>query len=333
MTNRTVERIEALMLSRTDETQITCPEPVKARTQVRTAEALIQPARIIRHARNAEEFRNMVLPEKEPLIEGLLYRRDLVCFAGRRRSGKTSLLLQLGCSLTTWALPNFVGYPISNNRTALFYLLEDDSRELQDRLNRMLISLADGGETDGRLIVRTKDDFYRDNVPIGIGETQFKKVIIEDCRETRPDLIAFDNLGFLIGADYNNPTLTHHFIQFVIGLSQEYDCAIITAAHPRKQSTVRQPVTLEKDRDMFFEEVMGASHFVNCCGSLWGIERVKDGAAHFYAGTQRLSTPEGSYVDAPPEGFCDSFPTPYNVDQIGRVRRRCFHHNARGWAQ
>jgi hypothetical protein len=81
----------------------------------------------------------------------------------------------------------------------------------------------------------------------------------------------------------------HQFIQFVIGLSQEYDCAIITAAHPRKQSTVRQPVTLERDRDMFFEEVMGPSHFVNCCGSLWGIERVKDGAAHFYAGTQRLS--------------------------------------------
>jgi len=99
----------------------------------------------------------------------------------------------------------------------------------------------------------------------------------------------FDNLGFLIGADYTDHTLTHRCIEFFIGLSQQYDCAIVTAAHPRKQNTARTPVTLEKDRDMFFEEVMGPSHFVNSCGSLWGIERQTDGSAHFYGGTQRLS--------------------------------------------
>src|SRR5215469_2352272 len=226
------------MPSRTDETQVAYPDPVKAHTYGTVAERSLIPAMMVPQALSAEEFRNMVLPEKEPLINGLLYRRDLVCFAGRRRSGKTSLLLQLGCSLTTWAVPDFVGYQISKQRRALFYLLEDDRRELQDRLNRMLISLDDGGETDGRFVIRTKDDFYLHNVPIGIDEPQFKKVVIDDCREHGPDLIVFDNLGFLIGADYTDPTVTHQCIQFFIGLSQEYDCAIVTAAHPRKQSTV-----------------------------------------------------------------------------------------------
>jgi len=273
-TNLTVERIELFMPSRTDESVMTRLEGVEVPTNGAVAErSLIQPVRIMPQALSAEEFRYMVLPEKEPLIEGLLYRRDLVCFAGRRRSGKTSVLLQLGCSLTTWALQEFLGYPISRQRRALFYLLEDDRRELQDRLNRMLLSLGQGGETDGRLLIRTKDDFHLNDVPIGIDKPQFKNVIIEDCKEHRPDLIVFDNLGFLIGADYGDPTLTHRYIQFSTALSQQFDSAIVTAAHPRKQSTVRQPITLDKDRDMFFEEVMGPSHFVNSCGSLWGIER------------------------------------------------------------
>jgi hypothetical protein len=168
----------------------------------------------------------------------------------------------------------------------------------------MLSSLGEGGETDGRFVIRTKDDFYINNVPIGIREKEFRQVIIEDCSEHRPDLIIFDNLGFLIGADYTESTLTHHCIQFFIGLSQKFDCAIITAAHPRKQSTVRAPVTLDHDRDMFFEEVMGPSHFVNSCGSLWGIERQKDGSAYFYGGTQRLSgTAQLITVEVDDEGW------------------------------
>jgi RecA-family ATPase len=102
-------------------------------------------------AKTVEEFRKMQLPQKETLIEGILYRRDLVAFAGRRRNGKTSILLQLALSLTTWGSSGFLGHGVGPKRRVLLYLLEDDSRELQDRLNRMLDDMEDAGDTEGRL--------------------------------------------------------------------------------------------------------------------------------------------------------------------------------------
>ena len=49
---------------------------------------------------------------------------------------------------------------------------------------------------------------------------------------------------------------------------------------------------------------MGSSHFVNSCGSLWGIERTKEGHSTFYAGTQRLSgTAHPMAVDMDDDGW------------------------------
>jgi hypothetical protein len=291
LANKTIETIEETMSSTGSKEQIEVEQqnPIQAEALVGTPQPKNGEKNKFPGGKTAEEFRTMVLPKKESLVEGLLYRRDLVAFAGRRRSGKTSILLQLALSLTMWGSEAFLGYDIPKQRKVLIYLLEDDSRELQDRLNRVLNAWQDAGDTEGRLIIRTKDDFYRNDVPIGIANAKFREVIEQDCKDHNPDLIIFDNLGFLVGADYNDSRTIHEYIGFVIGLSQEYDCAIITAAHPRKQGGGKEAVTLEKDRDMFFEEVMGSSHFVNSCGSLWGIERTKEGFSHFYAGTQRLS--------------------------------------------
>jgi hypothetical protein len=44
------------------------------------------------------------------------------------------------------------------------------------------------------------------------------------------------------------------------------------------------------DSEAFFEEIMGSSHFINSCGSLWGLERnVDTGKSDFLTGTQRLT--------------------------------------------
>src|SRR5437016_3048934 len=48
----------------------------------------------------AEKFLSREFPPKEPLIDGLLFQRDIVAFAGRRRHGKTTFLSDLATSLT-----------------------------------------------------------------------------------------------------------------------------------------------------------------------------------------------------------------------------------------
>jgi AAA domain len=235
-----------------------------------------------------EDFLNKELRSKEVLINNLLYRRDLVTLAGRRRNGKTSLVLNLAVALIDgFYREDFLGYKIPFPRRVLAYLLEDDAKELQDKLAGMI------GEHEyelKRLAIRTKDDFYPLGLKIDVSDKLFREYILKDVEQFKPDVVIFDNLAHFVGASYNNPNKMHEFGVFTFAVSNAGNCAVITAAHPRKQpSDSKYKPSLAKNRDDFFDEVMGSSQFVNTTGSLWGIERTSEGYSHFLGGTQRLT--------------------------------------------
>jgi len=239
--------------------------------------------------KTAAAFLKQHLPPKEILIEGLLYRRDLVTLAGRRRHGKTSLILNLAVLLADGSYgDNFLGYEILRPRRVLAYLLEDDATELQDRLKWMLGDRYH--EISERLAIRTKDDFYPHGLRIDVSDAAFRDHVLRDIDQHKPDVVILDNLAHLVGADYNNSIKMHEFTKFQYAVSNRGNCAMITAAHPRKQSPdLRFKPSLAKSRDDFFDEVMGSSHFVNSTGSLWGIEKTSEGYSYFLGGTQRLT--------------------------------------------
>jgi hypothetical protein len=237
----------------------------------------------------AEEFLKRDFPPKEPLIEGLLYRRDIVAFAGRRRHGKTTFLSSLATALSA-PQEDFLGYPISGGKRVVAFFLEDDAREIQDKLK----SLRDCSY-GGRLAIHTRDDFFRDGIPMDMASPLFRQRIEGICAEHGADLVVLDNLAHLIGADYSNAKAIHGVMSFAWKLTSKRNAAVIIAAHPRKRSGKKDPlfnakVTLRSDPEDFFEEVMGSSHFVNSCGSLWGIERnIQTNRTDFLGGTQRLT--------------------------------------------
>ena len=234
-------------------------------------------------ALSGEQFLKVEIPEKEPVIEGLVHRRDLVAFAARRRHGKTSVMINMAAEGAVGAL-HFLGYKIRQAFRSLLVLVEDDPRELQDRL-RSLIGDRDAG---GRLRVITRDDFHAHEVPIEASNHEFQLLIWTLAQAHRPDLIVLDNLAHLIGADYNNPERVHKLMKFVYQLARAFNCAIILAAHPRKQGLGDERVTLAGDPEMFFESIMGTSHFINSTGSLWGLERdLAHDYSRFLAGRQR----------------------------------------------
>jgi RecA-family ATPase len=73
------------------------------------------------------EFLGKNLPKKEPLVEGMVYRRDNCTLVGRRRHGKTTLVSNLVLALTM-PRPDFLGYPIPEARRVAIFYLEDDPR-------------------------------------------------------------------------------------------------------------------------------------------------------------------------------------------------------------
>jgi hypothetical protein len=195
-----------------------------------------------------------------------------------------------------------VGYRISQPRRVLAYLLEDDATELQDRLKTMM---GERGYELDRLAIRTKDDFYPLGLKIDLSDRAFRDRILKDIEEHKPDVVIIDNLAHLIGAGYNNPTKIPEVTKFQYAMSNAGNCAIIIAAHPRKQTPdARYKPTLANNRDDFFDEVMGSSHIVNSTGSLWGIEKTPEGYSHFLGGTQRLTgTSSLSIIEMDGEGW------------------------------
>jgi AAA domain len=240
-------------------------------------------------SRTAADFLRLELPPKQPIISGICYRRDIIALGGRRRHGKTNFCLNLGVGLThPW--PDFVGYEIERPFRVLEVLLEDDATEVQDKLRKVL----NVDPPSERLAIMTRNDFLDANVPIHIQSKQFGQAIMLACETHKPDLIVLDNLSQLVAADYNNSVLIHEVTQLAHKLTNCFDAAVLIPAHPRKRSNDASGKTLQgtlkEDPEGFFENIMGSSHFINSCGSHWGIERdLETDQTVFLGGAQRLT--------------------------------------------
>jgi CheY-like chemotaxis protein len=229
-----------------------------------------------------EEFIGREFPPKEPLIEGLLHRRDLVCLAARRRNGKTSILTDLAVSLAV-PVKDFIGYIIPEPRRSLLLVLEDDPGEYQEKLRKVI----GDRNTEGRIRIITRDDFFEAGLPIDVREEGFREAVRKWAKKHKPDLIVIDNLAHVIDAEYNESKRVHELMKFCYQLAKDSNAAIILAAHPRKDNG-EDPVSLRQSPTLFFEAVMGSSHFINSTGSLWGLERPeREEYSVFLGGLQR----------------------------------------------
>ena len=238
---------------------------------------------------SAESFLAEDLPPKEALIENLVYRRDQIALAGRRLYGKTGFQLGLAIALSL-GLPEFLNHPIKRKCHVMGFFLEDDAREIQDRLKRMLLGCGhDSSELGNRLTVVTRQDFMKARIAISISDTKFEKFVDDRCREHKPELVIFDNLAQMVQGDYSNSKIIHKLAQFSWNLTHNYNTAVLVSARPKKRTNNQHASpTLRDDPESFFEEVMGSSHFVNSFGSLWGLERdAESDETIFVGGVQR----------------------------------------------
>jgi hypothetical protein len=231
-------------------------------------------------AHTLTDFLTKTLPEKEPLIEGLLHRRDLVALGARRRNGKTTFLLNLAIAGASGA-KSFIGYPIPKPFSTLLFMLEDDPAELQEKLKQMTL---DRDVTKGVWPI-TRDDFMAWGVPINSENKGFRDIVQGLVAEQKPDAIFFDNLSHLVGADYNDPERIHSLIRFYYGLAQIANAPVGTAAHPRKEDK-NSPCDLWQEPELWAEQLMGSSHFINSTGSIWLLEK-RDECSLFVGGRQR----------------------------------------------
>jgi AAA domain len=247
----------------------------------------------------AEDFIARTFPPKEPLLKGLLHRRDMVALGARRRHGKTSLITNIAVA---GAIPRseFLGYEIPQAFRSLLFILEDDAGEYQEKLRRVIGPSATGG----RIRIVNREDFYRAGIRIDVTDASFRSAVQSWAGHHKPDLIVFDNLAQIISADYNDATRVHELMRFCSALAGNHSAAIILPAHPKK-ADMKNPISLLDNPDTFFESIMGSSHFINSTGNLWGLERCAalDHSA-FLGGRQRGDGHQGgSYLGMDADGW------------------------------
>jgi hypothetical protein len=246
---------------------------------------------------NFDSFMQRKFPPKIALVEGVLHKRDIISLTGRRRHGKTTLLSNLAAAGAS-GRGEYLGYRIPLPFTSVFFYLEDDGGEIQ---NKMANIRKEVQISPTRFHLYIRQDFYEAKIPIDAANVKFRQVVLARVEAAKQesgsvDLIVFDNLGMLIGADYLNAKAIHALMDFSWMLTQNYDAAVLIAAHPKKGNKLDaggNPISLRNDPEKFFEEAMGSSHFINSTGSLWGIERDrKNGRTDILLGAQRAADTE-----------------------------------------
>jgi hypothetical protein len=221
----------------------------------------------------------------EHLIENVLLLGDFTSLTGRRRNGKTTLLHNMALA-GACGDKSYLGFKILRPFKTLAFYLEDDPGDMQDKLRTMLT----GRKANDNFHLYTKLDFRQWEIVMDLANPGFRNRVIECCSAHKPDWVTFDNLGILIGADYNNAKAIHEVVKFMWDLQGIFRCAVTVAAHPRKQSNdIMEKISLTKDPPRFFEECMGSSHFINSTGAMWGIERGEDERTHLVLGSQRVT--------------------------------------------
>jgi len=222
-----------------------------------------------------DKFMAEQYPAKTPLIEDILHKRDRISLTGRRRNGKTTILLNLALA-GVLPLPEYLGFKVRGPFRVLAFFLEDDGAELQNKLKKLLRGQQLTAEQSERFHIYTRSHIRAMKLHVDISDAKFCKFIAAACKKAKPDLIIFDNLGMLISGNYNDSVDIHKLMEITFDLGDEFNAAYIIAAHPRKQSTKPEDVpTLRSDRVAFYEMCMGSSHFINSTGSTWGIDRSK----------------------------------------------------------
>ncbi len=74
-------------------------------------------------------------------------------------------------------------------------------------------------------------------------------------------------------------------MDFAYCLASDHNASIVLPAHPKKVDK-KYEVKLEDDPELYVEQIMGTSHFINSTGSIWALSRT-DELSLFYGGRQR----------------------------------------------
>ena len=198
---------------------------------------------------SGEELLTLKLDTREFLVENLIREKDTVILVGNEKRGKSLLIYQLICSLTSQH-PFLDKWDILKSCKVTYIQLEGELSDSQDRLERMIKVQ----EFDPKL-------FYMHFCsPLQLHLEEGMERLVDDIRRHHmPDIVIIDPIYFAFTGSLSNDEIVRQFIGNLRILKDRLGCAIMLVHHTHKAKFNYKGNTIkEGDEAMFGSKFLKA---------------------------------------------------------------------------
>lgn len=188
-----------------------------------------------------KEFFNLKLEKRMFLVDNILREKDSVIFIGGEKSGKSLLMFQLICSLTS-GHPFLDKHNVNKPCKVTYLQLEGELEDSQDRFCRLIRTLDFNNDMFQFAFLQPLDlQNYKDMLEI---QSKIEK--------HQPDILIIDPLYFAFTGDLNDNKVVREFIGNLRILKENLNCAIILVHHTHRIRTNKDGKLINEGDDALF---------------------------------------------------------------------------------
>ncbi len=174
-----------------------------------------------------QQLLNLKLESRDFLVESLIRERDSILLVGNEKSGKSVLMKQLVCSLTSQE-PFLDLWEVKKACRITYVQLEGELADTQDRFSRMLTTQSWDADLLQLLYLEPLQLQSTD------GRYGLKWLASLISRHHKPDVVIIDPIYFAFTGSLSDDAIVRQFIGNVRILKDLLRCAVILVCHTHK---------------------------------------------------------------------------------------------------
>jgi len=195
---------------------------------------------------SGEEFFSAQFPKRQFLIDDIIREKDSVIVLGDAKTGKSVLIFQLLCSLTSQH-PFLDAYSVHKPCNVSYVQLEGEIEDYHERLMRMVKVL----EVDPSRI------HYKYSSPVNLASEKEANELCKDIRRYHKtlDVLILDPLYFTFKGSLSDDALVRSLLGNLRIIKDFFSCALILVHHTHKVRWMGDGLKLNEGDDASFGSV------------------------------------------------------------------------------
>lgn len=192
------------------------------------------------------------LMPKQPVVDGILYERDLTVISAHPGVGKSILALQLACNLTT-GTPFLDTYDIPRPMNVLYGQTEGDRAETMNRIKHI-----------SKAVKFDQDRFFHFNSPgLALNTDEGFQAFSDNIQRPgiKYDVMIIDPLYTTVKGTLSSDEVATDWFRNVRRIRFQHNCAILVLHHEGKEMVTQKGQKISKETTDVFGSTFWAAMF------------------------------------------------------------------------